>query len=397
MDIKKPTARGKHFRITIKGKSVDSKTDGMAYSNALIIEQKNGESWRQAYSTGMMQYRGAHNWDIDDWDLSLGKVGILEESKNEVVYALTTGVGKVKVYGFKKGDESPEQLESFSVSDHEATKKRIELLKTVVTDQSAFNAYITEGLQNRWHVTDTAEMEDRKIIVLLLDHADRDYDAISDLYKICIWIQGQGFWKSGAYRTGLHHPGGKFYRVGISMKATVTNHGQDFAVFSVEVGNRSQQWKQTHQIRVQWPVAESDDFEQVVGKMMNEVVQQSQHDHPLYLPTVIKESVIDSKLKVAAFILFEQIDTDRMTESGEGWLGDQFRYSLWVIKGNAKPRQIHEEHAYIRPHTKSDMTGTRGQDCSLKDLKISGGRISITHMTDAKFEEQKPETITFKL
>jgi len=57
---------------------------------------------------------------------------------------------------------------------------------------------------------------------------------------------------------------------------------------------------------------------------MVKVVESHQHNHPLYQPTVVKESVVDEERKIAVFILFEQIDTDRCTEHGDGWLGDQF-------------------------------------------------------------------------
>ena len=77
-------------------------------------------------------------------------------------------------------------------------------------------------------------------------------------------------------------------------------------------------------------------FEAEVEKALEEVVAQHGHQHPLYKPTRVTEQVLDSK--AAAFILFEQIDTDRLTEEGEGWLGDQFRYSLWIVKPGQKPR-----------------------------------------------------------
>jgi hypothetical protein len=131
---------------------------------------------------------------------------------------------------------------------------------------------------------------------------------------------------------------------------------------------------------------------------MVEVIESHQHNHPLYKPTVVKESVIDEKRSIAAFILFEQIDTDRCTEDGEGWLGDQFRYSVWKMNGNNEPVQLYEDHAYIRPRTKSELTGTQGGDCTIKDIKIDDGTITATHsLSDRKVEEQEWEELSFKI
>lgn len=129
---------------------------------------------------------------------------------------------------------------------------------------------------------------------------------------------------------------------------------------------------------------------------MVKVVENHRHDHPLYKPTVVKESVIDEERKIAVFILFEQIDTDRLSEDGDGWLGDQFRYSLWKMNGGSEPVQLYEDHAYIR-RSKSELTGTRGRDCSLKSLKLEGDAIKVVHRKGKRVEEQEPEELTFNL
>ena len=126
------------------------------------------------------------------------------------------------------------------------------------------------------------------------------------------------------------------------------------------------------------------------------VVENHRHNHPLYKPTVVKESVIDEDRKIAVFILFEQIDTDRCTEHGEGWLGDQFRYSLWKMNGDSEPIRLYEDHAYIR-RSKSELTGTRGRDCSLKSLKLEGDAIKGGHHKGERGEDQEPEELTFNL
>jgi hypothetical protein len=111
-----------------------------------------------------------------------------------------------------------------------------------------------------------------------------------------------------------------------------------------------------------------------VKKRMNEVVGNHQHNHPLYKPTEISEFKIDYNNNQAAFVLFEQIDTDRCTPEGEGWLGDQYRYSVWHIKQGKKPEQMYENHAYIR-RTVSALTGTKGRDPVIKNLELSKDKI----------------------
>jgi len=141
----------------------------------------------------------------------------------------------------------------------------------------------------------------------------------------------------------------------------------------------------------------STSFEAKVKLAMQKVVEAHCWKHPLYKPTRICESVVDVKRQIAAFILFEQIDTDRLTPYDEGWLGDQFRYSLWKIEGDNDPVQIYEDHAYIRPRSKSELTGTRGRDCSLRNLRLEGDVIKVTHFRGNRVEEQQPEELIFEL
>lgn len=121
----------------------------------------------------------------------------------------------------------------------------------------------------------------------------------------------------------------------------------------------------------------SGDFQSKAQAAMLQVVEEHRHNHPLYVPTQVKESVIDAEHSLLAFVLFEQIDTDRHDAIGEGHLGDQFRYSVWKMNGDNKPVQLYEDHAYIRPQTPNPLTGTRGRDCSLKNLKIENGVIAV--------------------
>lgn len=138
-------------------------------------------------------------------------------------------------------------------------------------------------------------------------------------------------------------------------------------------------------------------FAEQAQQVMVGVVEDYQHNHPFYEPTMVKEAVVDEERKIAAFILFEQIDTDRLSTDGEGWLGDQFRYSLWVMKDGQEPKQLYEDHAYIRPRSKSELTGTRGRDCTLKNLRIEGNGVKIIHPKGERVEQQEPEELTFNL
>ncbi len=121
------------------------------------------------------------------------------------------------------------------------------------------------------------------------------------------------------------------------------------------------------------------EFEKKVEEAMSEIMEQHQHNHPLYQDTRIQKKLIDKENQRAAFVLFEQIDTDRCTPEGEGWLGDQYRYSVWYLQGEQKPKMLYEDHAYQR-RTKSGLTGSRGRDCSiyLKELLEDGVIAEIT-------------------
>ncbi|MFH0803660.1 MAG: hypothetical protein V1877_00895 [Candidatus Tagabacteria bacterium] len=161
-------------------------------------------------------------------------------------------------------------------------------------------------------------------------------------------------------------------------------------------------WSESMKVAIKGGKAETSKedpqtFTDKVNQKMVEIVESHKHNHPLYKPTMIKESAIDEKRKIAAFVLFEQIDTDRCSEHGDGWLGDQFRYSLWIMRGNKKPVQLFEDHAYIRPRSKSELTGTQGRDCSLKNLRFEGEKIKVSHPKGEKVEDQTWEDLTFSL
>lgn len=108
----------------------------------------------------------------------------------------------------------------------------------------------------------------------------------------------------------------------------------------------------------------SEPFEEYVQKAMDEVVRNHQHSHSLFRETSVSSRVIDAENRRAAFVLMEQIDTDRLTHEGVGILGDQFRYSVWYLMEGSEPMQIYEDHDYIRK-SKNAMTGTMGRDSTI--------------------------------
>lgn len=238
LDIKGHKASGDFFRIAIHQKSNTHTGAGIAYSNELVIDKMIGDKWERQYSTGMTQYRGAYNYEKDDWDLSLSDPAILDETENEVTYAVRTGVGNIKVYRFKKS--SPALVVSFNAREYESMQGRIELIQKLIDDAEAFRNYVSKELEHRWYIADDAKLNDGNVVVLLADHADRDYDAISDLYRIYVWVKGKGFGVTQTHRTGLRHPGGKFYRVGIGLNATIVNESSGALDLTIEVRNRSQ-------------------------------------------------------------------------------------------------------------------------------------------------------------
>lgn len=420
LDLKKYNAEGKHFCVVIESHSNINTGAGIAYSNELIIKKKDGDEWVEVYSTGMREYRGAYAHSVDNRDLSLNNPAIFKESKSEVTYALRTGEGNVKVYRFQKN--YPENLVTFNTDDYEKTQKRIELIQKVIDDSESFRSYVEKSLGSRWHIAkkigvweDNCQIFDTngkklessdhnkvvekgEVVVLSAHHSDRDYDAITDEYQFYVWVKGKGIGNTSEFSTELRHPGGKFYYVGIGFSASLVSQGKNFARVNTEVSNKSQKWKATHNLRIEWICPEGTSaFETEASQLIDQTAQRHQHNHPLYKPTRITESIIEAKRKVAVWILFEQIDTDRCTADGEGYLGDQFRYSLWKKKNGQEAVQIYEDHAYIRPRSKSELTGTKGRDCTIKDLRIEDGIIKVSYPKGEKVEEQVWEDLTFNL
>ncbi len=251
LDTETRVPEGEQFRIVIGGENVSKSGGGMAYSHALCVEKRDGDVWTRVHEGPMRQYRGAYSHEIDNWDLCLSSPSILEETEVAVTFGLRTGGGNVKAYRFSS-EKGLETLSVFSVRDYEATQARMKLLSDVVDDIKAFRSYVEKSLGNRWS-KDSETVVESDVVALLAVHYDRDYDAIVDQYKLFVWVKGKGFCSTGSSWTGLRHPGGKFYSVGMRVLSTaITDRGPDFLEFAFEVGNKGQGWQETNTFRVKW-------------------------------------------------------------------------------------------------------------------------------------------------
>ncbi len=141
------------------------------------------------------------------------------------------------------------------------------------------------------------------------------------------------------------------------------------------------------------------EYRESAREAMLQVVQERYVNHPLYLQTEVKEFVVDEGRKLALFILFEQIDTDRSSPRTYGVLGDQFRYSLWMITGISKPMRFYEDHAYIRnsPCAPDGSVTSSGRNCVLKNVRLDGDTITVEHLTGVGAEALKSEDLSFNL
>lgn len=265
LDLEEKSGKGSHFHIRVEGKSNPVDGHGIAYSNALIIERDG----KEVYRTRFMEYRGAYASDIDNKDNSLSDVAILEESEDEVIYALRTGAGNIKVYRFR--DSSPKLLEAFDNRRYRAEKEQIELLQSVLDDPKAFYSYLREGLGNRWSLSSHAKkFNGDDIIIVASFHHDRDADAIYDRYQLHFWVKGRGFVSTKTLSTGIRHPSGRWYTCWFGYQVEVLNQDDTSVEFEIKlegwpVGQGGQwgqpiynvkKWHDSHTFRIEWEKAE---------------------------------------------------------------------------------------------------------------------------------------------
>ncbi len=111
------------------------------------------------------------------------------------------------------------------------------------------------------------------------------------------------------------------------------------------------------------------DFEKFVNEQIELVEARHQRDHPLLGRSNVSHKLIDKDKSVAAFVLYEHIDTDRCTPHGSGWLGDQYRNSIWLVKGELDAHRIYEDHAWLK------QSGASGRQCDIRLHELSEGGI----------------------
>ncbi len=393
-------AEWKNFKFKITEKSNSVSGHWIAYLNSICIDYKD----KNIYNSWMMQYRWAYANDIDDWDLQIFNPILLEENKQVAIFGFKTWEWNVKILKINK-NKKKEYIDTFNVREYEKTKEKIKTIKNAINDPKAKKEFISRDLGTKWNIQDSASFENDNITLELAWHADRDYDAIDDKYMFYAWIKWVGIGKSNKYYAHATHPDDRFYRCKVYIKdAQIIWRWllQDWIEFiKIKVSVAERKWSEERIMTMVFAsnkeFGEKLKFENEVYSQMEKCVNNHQHNHPLFKPTKITEKIIDSDKKVAVWILFEQIDTDRNTSDGEWWLGDQFRYSLWIKKDKEEASQIFEDHAYIRPRSINQLTWTRWRNPIIKNLKIEGNKIKIICSKWENIEKQEWEEKYFNI
>jgi len=120
--------------------------------------------------------------------------------------------------------------------------------------------------------------------------------------------------------------------------------------------------------RAKIPMAEKAKFRVEVDKAMAKCVEENMHRED-YTPTGIRESVVDYKRGIAAWILQEMIDTDAIPSIGfYGRRGSQNRYSVWKMERGKEPKMLHSDHAW----------SSEERSCLIEKLALDGGKIKAT-------------------
>ncbi|MCX6793213.1 MAG: hypothetical protein NTY12_04260 [Candidatus Falkowbacteria bacterium] len=201
---------GNFFRVSVVGKNKPASSAGIAYLNELIVETKYGNGWKKIYSSGMKQYRGAYNWEIDNHDNNFCNPVILEENKDKALVAFRTGAGNIKIYSFSKTGGKSKKL-IFNWSDYEQQQKRLQLVSDMLEDENLFRDYVENSFsESRWHADQMKSLNDGEIVLILAYHSSRDCDAASDYYKFFILVKGKGIAESEEIYSNLSDPQGSF-------------------------------------------------------------------------------------------------------------------------------------------------------------------------------------------
>ncbi len=395
-------AEWKNFKFEITEDSNSVSGHWIAYLNKICIDYKDNN----IYDSWMMQYRWAYAKDIDNWDKQIFDPVLLEENEDKAIFGHKTWEWNIKIVEIDK-DWNKNTIDIFNIRDYEKIKEKSKLIKNVLNEPKSRDNFISKDLESKWYMYDSSSLsfENDNIVLKLVWHADRDYDAIDDKYMFYAWIKWVGIGKSKEFYTWVNHPDGRFYRCKVYDKDAqivwrwLLQDGIEFIKIKILVAER--QWSEDRIITIVFKsnreFNEKVKFENEVFTEIEECVSNHSHNHPLFKPTKVTEKIIDSDKKIAAWILFEQIDTDRNTPEGEWWLGDQFRYSLWIKKDNLKAIQVFEDHAYIRPRSISQLTWTRWRDSTIKNLKINKGKIQVLCSGKENIEKQEWIKKEFKM
>ncbi len=253
---------GTFFRVSINGKSKPTPSDGIAQLNEVTVEAKTGKIWKQIYSTGMLQYRGAYNWEIDDADLSFSDAVILTENAKSALIAYRTGSGNVKVFSFSSDGSRSEKV-AFNWREYEKQQERLKLAGDMLNDSNLFSEYVGRSLKGRWSRNSTHELAEGGITVIMARHASRDFDAATDLYQFFILVKGKGIAVSEVIRTGISNPTSKFSSTSANVKdITLSSLSDTEAVIETEMsarhsypqgvtfGSCTTDWKQSHRLKI---------------------------------------------------------------------------------------------------------------------------------------------------
>lgn len=246
LENKEHKSTGKFFRVLTRGENRDSKTDGIAYLNEMTVEMKVGNSWKQIYCTGMQQYRGAYNWEIDNWDLAIYQPVILRESKNDALVAFRTGIGNIKIYTFTKKGHDYSKMVVFNWNDYTKQGERIELVKNMLNDAKLFKEYIRKSLRSRWDVRETKNLND-VLTLAYARHASRDYDASTDQYQFSFLVKGRGIAVSEIFYSGLRETTSKFSTNYANLKdVKLVSFDEKQAVVEIEMMAEQYGWEGSH-------------------------------------------------------------------------------------------------------------------------------------------------------
>lgn len=134
----------------------------------------------------------------------------------------------------------------------------------------------------------------------------------------------------------------------------------------------------------------AEDFKEYADGKIMAIVKSHEHPHPLFEPTEVSDFKIDEEGKRAVFVLFEQTDTDRLSEDSLGFLGDEYRFSLIYLEGEKEPRKLYEDEAWIKrdPKTYWKLDG-RSAFIELVALEADGVVIKAYSEKEAKRKEKK--------